>query len=167
LEVSGVADLRVAFACIEPSDNHVRRHSGFTQSQFLTPKIASVSASRAARSGPLHEIAGQPFFIIGKCAGSVAEVLILRCEKEKRGVKSTHLTFDAGTPRLNVAADCKIAATHRRLAMRKPRKHDFGGSPWTGKPKRDTSRLEDASAKQRKQHAHKAPVRRAASKFRG
>jgi len=157
----------VAFACIEPSDNHVRRHSGFTQSQFLTPKIASVSASRAARSGPLHEIVGQPFFIIGKCAGTVAEVLILRCEKEKRGVKSTQLTFDAGTPRLNVAADCKIAATHRSLAMRKPRKHDFGGSPWTGKPKRDTSRLEDASAKQRKQHAHKAPVRRAASKFRG
>ena len=64
-------------------------------------------------------------------------------------------------------ADCQIAATHRPSAMHKPRKHDFGGSPRTGKPKRDTSRLEDASAKQRKQHAHKAPVRRAASKFRG
>jgi hypothetical protein len=47
------------------------------------------------------------------------------------------------------------------------RKHDFSGSPWSGKPKRDRSRLEDTSAKQRKQHAHKAPVRRAASKFRG
>jgi len=70
--------------------------------------------------------------------------------------------------RLNVAIDCQIAATHRRLAMPKQtRKHDFGGDPWTGKPKRDTSRPEDASAKQRKQHAHKAPVRRAASKFRG
>ena len=37
------------------------------------------------------------------------------------------------------------------------RKHDFGGRLSVGKPKRDTSRLEDASAKQRKQHAHKAP----------
>ena len=46
------------------------------------------------------------------------------------------------------------------------RKHDFGGRPSVGKLKRDTSRLEDVSAKQRKQHAHKAPVRRAASKFR-
>ena len=75
--------------------------------------------------------------------------------------------LNAGTRRLNVVGDCQIAATHRRSAMHKPREHDFGGSPWTGKPKRDTSRLEDASAKQRKQHAHKAPVRRAASKFRG
>jgi len=65
-------------------------------------------------------------------------------------------------------AHCQIAATHRYSAMPKqPRKHDFGGNPWSGKPKRDTSRLEDASTKQRKQHAHKAPVRRAASKFRG
>ncbi len=47
------------------------------------------------------------------------------------------------------------------------RKPAFDGSVWSGKPKRDTSRQEDASAKQRKQHAHKAPVRRAASKFRG
>ena len=60
------------------------------------------------------------------------------------------------------------AATHRYSAMPKQtRKHDFGGNPWTGKPKREPSRLEDTSAKQRKQHAHKAPVRRAASKFRG
>ena len=60
------------------------------------------------------------------------------------------------------------AATHRYSAMPKQtRKHSFGGNPWTGKPKRDPSRLEDTSAKQRKQHAHKAPVRRAASKFRG
>jgi hypothetical protein len=43
----------------------------------------------------------------------------------------------------------------------------FGGNPWSRKPKRDTSQLEDVSAKQRKQHAHKAPVRRAASKVRG
>jgi hypothetical protein len=50
---------------------------------------------------------------------------------------------------------------------KQPRKHDFGGSPWSGKPKQNTSRPEDSSAKQRKQHAHKAPVRRAASKFRG
>jgi len=63
--------------------------------------------------------------------------------------------------------DCQIAATHRRSAMPKQtRKHDFGGGPSIGKPKRDTSRPEDASGKQRKQHAHKAPVRRAASKFR-
>jgi hypothetical protein len=66
------------------------------------------------------------------------------------------------------AVDCQIAATHRCSAMPKqPRKHDLGGNPWSGKPKRDTSRLEDVSAKQRKQHAHKAPVRRAASKVRG
>jgi hypothetical protein len=66
------------------------------------------------------------------------------------------------------AVDCQIAATHRYSAMPKqPRKHDFGGNPWSGKPNRDTSRLEDVSAKQRKQHAHKAPVRRAASKVRG
>ena len=50
---------------------------------------------------------------------------------------------------------------------KQPRKHDFGGNPWSGEPKRDTSQLEDVSTKQRKQHAHKAPVRRAASKFRG
>jgi hypothetical protein len=66
------------------------------------------------------------------------------------------------------AAHCQIAATHRYSAMPKqPRKHDFGGDPRSGRPKRDTSQLEDVSAKQRKQHAHKAPVRRAASKFRG
>ena len=76
--------------------------------------------------------------------------------------------LNEGTTRLNVAVDCQIAATHRGSAMPKQtRKHDFGGRPSIGKPKRDTSRLEDASAKQRKQHAHKAPVRRAASKFRG
>jgi hypothetical protein len=70
--------------------------------------------------------------------------------------------------RLDVASDCQIAAAHRRSAMSKQtRKHDFGGKPSIGKPRRDTSRLEDISAKQRKQHAHKAPVRRAASKFRG
>ncbi len=68
---------------------------------------------------------------------------------------------------LNVAADCKIAATYRRSPMAKQtRKHDFGCRPSVGKPKRDTPRLEDVSAKQRKQHAHNAPVRRAASKFR-
>jgi hypothetical protein len=66
------------------------------------------------------------------------------------------------------AAHWQIAATYRYLAMPKQRrKHDFGGNPWSGKPKHDTSRLEDVSMKQRKQHAHKAPVRRAASKFRG
>ena len=78
---------------------------------------------------------------------------------------------DRASPRCSrrlAAVHCQIAATHRYSAMPKQRrKHDFGGSPWTGKPKRDTSRLEDASTKQRKQHAHKAPVRRAASKFRG
>jgi hypothetical protein len=66
-----------------------------------------------------------------------------------------------------VAVGCPIAATDRRSAMPKQtRKHDSGGRPSIGKPNRDKSRLEDASAKQRKQHAHKAPVRRAASKFR-
>ncbi|PYJ24599.1 MAG: hypothetical protein DME91_08310 [Verrucomicrobia bacterium] len=75
--------------------------------------------------------------------------------------------LNEGAMQLNVAADCKIAATHRRSPMAKQtRKHDFGGRPSVGKPKRNTSRLEDASAKQRKQHAHKAPIRRAASKFR-
>jgi hypothetical protein len=51
--------------------------------------------------------------------------------------------------------------------MPKPtRKRDSGGIPSIGKPKPDKSRLEDPSAKQRKQLAHNAPVRRAASKFR-
>jgi hypothetical protein len=67
----------------------------------------------------------------------------------------------------NVAVDCQIPPTYRGSAMAKQtRKHDFGGGPSIGKWRRDTSRLEDASAKQRKQRAHKAPVRRAASKFR-
>jgi hypothetical protein len=88
--------------------------------------------------------------------------------RQTREVRRAQDQLNEGTTWLNVAIDCQIAATHRRLAMSKQtRKHDFGGGPWTGKPKRDTSRLEDASAKQRKQHAHKAPVRRAASKFRG
>ena len=44
------------------------------------------------------------------------------------------------------------------------RKHDFDGS--RSIPKRDTSQSGTASPKQRKQLAHNAPVRRAASKFR-
>jgi hypothetical protein len=57
------------------------------------------------------------------------------------------------------------ARRHRCSGMSKhARKHDFGGR--RSVPKRDTSRSETASAKQRKQLAHKAPVRRAAGKFR-
>jgi hypothetical protein len=44
------------------------------------------------------------------------------------------------------------------------RKYDFGGS--RSIPKRDMPQSGSASPKQRKQLAHKAPVRRAASKFR-
>jgi hypothetical protein len=46
-------------------------------------------------------------------------------------------------------------------------KPDFKGNRAAGKLKRDSSAVKETSAKERKQHAHNAPVRRAASKARG
>ena len=46
------------------------------------------------------------------------------------------------------------------------RKQNSGDRSSIVKPKRDKSRPVDVSAKERKQHAHNAPVRRAASKAR-
>jgi hypothetical protein len=47
------------------------------------------------------------------------------------------------------------------------RNRDSGQTPPSEKTKRPEFRAEDLSAKSRKQHAHNAPVRRAASKGRG
>jgi hypothetical protein len=84
--------------------------------------------------------------------------LVIEMRSHRRNKRSQPLT----------PVRCQIVATHRYSSMPKQnRKQSFGGGFWTGKPKRDASRPEDSSAKQRRQHAHKAPVRRAASKLRG
>src|SRR5664279_758153 len=69
--------------------------------------------------------------------------------------------------RSNKAGSCPNAVTHRRFTMPKQaRKQDYGGRPSSRKRNPPGSQPEEVSAKQRKQHAHNAPVRRAASKVR-
>jgi hypothetical protein len=87
--------------------------------------------------------------------------------------KNEEITTDAADASHSVLAVLREAndrvllqAVHHDLQTmpKQKRKHDFAGS--RSIPKRDMPRSEIISPKQRKQLAHNAPVRRAASKFR-
>jgi hypothetical protein len=85
------------------------------------------------------------------------------CRKQRSVLRNSRHRFECDIPKPESGLGLVVS---RRSQSGFRASLESGGRPSSEKPNRDKSQLEDVSAKQRKQHAHKAPVRRAASKFR-